>query len=44
MTNINAFRPVALEKIFKGLCFIYKTMSCYGVANCDPKDFIWTNL
>jgi len=43
MPKINAFRPVVHEKkIFKGFCYIniYKIMSPYGVAICDPRDFI----
>jgi len=43
MPKINAFRPVVHEnKIFKGICYmnLYKTMSPYGVAICDPRDFI----
>jgi len=43
MPNIIAFRPVVHdENIFKGFCYInlYKIMSLWGVAICDPSDFI----
>jgi len=47
MININIFRPVVHEKkIVKGFCYInlHTTMTLKGVAICDPRDFICTNL
>jgi len=37
---------VVHKKIFKSFCYIslYKIMSPYGMAICDPREFIWTKL
>jgi len=43
LPNITAFKPVVHEKnIFSNFCNIniYEIVSPYGVAICDPRDFI----